>query len=432
MNRRLLVFVFCVTGISWSGPVSAQTSKLQQGLNNFMDGSYYKAMEYLNQAIGTDRTLTPEMFTQAYYYRGLTYIRLYNEAYSGDDKEDQKTYRDALLNAYRDFKTSLSYDDGKYWQQIDLEVKNLHHPLLQEGLVSLNSYNDLVYKGKPDAKMLARAEDYLVAAHEIRESYLVCDLLGQVFLDKGLKAEAAVYFEKAEKLYTEQLPAEPDFLMAYVFYRLAAIHKQDDIRLAMQDNQRGLKFLEGEYARFLSVKDKLGPARVKEMEGQYQLALQDLTNLKLDLYLSNTDEYVEALHVFEEQLNVEPENVDVLVGYASLLEQSDKEKAILTYKKALMLDPKNAIALYNLGALYYSKGKELLETAGKTSDDVQYELLTSEAMSNFNIAKGYFEQGLAEDPQSIEIIQALKTIAFILDDQPAYSKYKEMESLYKK
>lgn len=432
MVHKSVVIAFVIAGISLASPAFAQTSKLQQGIDNFMDGSYYKAMEYLSQAIGTDKTMTPEMSTQAYYYRGLTFIRLYNEAYSGDNKEDQKNYRDALLNAYRDFKSSLSYDDGKYWKQIDLEVKNLHHPLLQEGLISLNNYNDLVFKGKPEAKILARAEDYLLAAHEIRESYLVCDLLGQVYLDKGQKAEAAAYFEKSEKLYTEQMPAEPDFLMAYVFYRLAAIHKQDDIRLAMQDNQRGLKFLESEYARFVSMRDKLTPARAQEMEAQYKLALQDLTNLKLDLYLSNTDDYVEAMHVFEEQIAAEPENVDVLVGYASLLEQSDKEKAILTYKKALVLDPKNPIALYNLGALYYSKGKELLETAGKTTDDSQYDLLTEEAMSNFKTGRGYFELALAEDPQSLEIIQALKTIAFILDDQPAYAKYKDMESLYKK
>ena len=432
MRRFQVFFAFLFSGFFWITPVSAQTTKLQQGVDQFMDGSYYKAMDYLNQAITMDRSMTPEMFTQAYYYRGLTYIRLYNEAYSGDNKEDQKLYRDALLDAYRDFKKSFSYDDGKYWKQIDLEVKNLHHPLLQEGLISLNNYNDLVFKGKTDPKLLERAGDYLDAAHEIRETYLVCDLLGQVSLDKGQKEEAAGYFEKSEKLYSEKLPDEPDFLMAYVFYRLAAIHKQDDIRLALQDNQRGLNFLESEYARFNSMKDKLSPARVKEMEGQYKLALQDLTNLKLDLYLSNSDQYVEALHVFEEQLASDPLNVDVLIGYASLLEQSDKEKAILTYKKALELDPKNSIALYNLGALYYSKGKDLLETAGKATDDAQYDLLTEEATGNFKTGRSYFELGLAEEPQSLEIIQALKTIAFILDDQPAYNKYKDLESKYNK
>jgi tetratricopeptide (TPR) repeat protein len=428
MGRMRLIFIMIIAGISSVSPVIAQTGKLQQGVDQFMDGSYYKAMDYLSQAITMDRSMTPEMLTQAYYYRGLTYIRLYNEAYSGDDKEDQKLYRDALLDAYKDFRSAITNDDGKYLNQIDLEVKNLHHPLLQEGLISLNNYNDLVFKGKPDPKMLARAEDYLGAAHEIRESYLVCDLLGQVFLDKGQKEEAAGYFEKSEKLYTEKLPDEPDFLMAYVFYRLAAIHKQDDIRLAMQDNQRGLKFLESEYARYSAMKNKLSAARAKEMEDQYKLALQDLTNLKLDLYLSDSDQYVEALHVFEQEMASDPANVDIIVGYASLLEQSDKEKAILNYKKALGLDPKNSIALYNLGALYYAKGKEMFETAGKASDDEQYKLLTDEAMGNFKTARGYFELALAEEPQSLEIIQALKTIAFVLDDKPAYEKYKDLES----
>ena len=432
MAKLKILIILIVSGIGCLTSVSAQTPKLQQGIDHFMDGSYYKAMEYFNQIVAAGRTLSPEELTQAYYYRGLTYIRLYNEAYSGDSKEDQKTFRDALLNAYRDFKSSLGYDDGKNWKQIDLEIKNLHHPLLQEGLISLNTYNDLVFNKKPDQKVLARAEDYLLAAHEIRESYLVCDLLGQVYLDKGQQEEAAAYFGKSEKLYTENLPEQPDFLMAYVFYRLAAIHKQDSIRLAMQDNQRGMNFLESEYTRFIFMKDKLEPARAKEMESQYRQALQDLNNLKLDLYLANTDEYVEALHVFEGQIVAEPENVDVLVGYASLLEQSDKEKAILTYKKALGMDPENPIALYNLGALYYSKGKEMLKTAGKTTDDAQYNLLTEEAMSNFRTGRGYFEQAFAGDPESVDIIQALKSIAFILDDQVSYNKYKDLESKYNK
>jgi Tfp pilus assembly protein PilF len=432
MRRSDVLLVLLLTGAGWLSPVMAQTSKLQLGIDQFMDGSYYKSLDYLNQAISTDRTMTPEMFTQAYYYRGLTYIRLYNEAYSGDNKTDQKTFRDALLDAYRDFKASFSYDDGKFYKQIDLEVKNLHHPLLQEGLISLNNYNDLVFNGKPDPKVLVRAEDYLLAAHEIRETYLVCDLLGQVSLDKGMKDEAAAYFEKSASLYNEKLPDEPDFLMAYVYYRLAAIHKQDSIRLALQDNQAGMKLLESEYTRFVFMKDKLTPARSAEMEKQYQLAFKDLTNLKLDLYLSNTDQYVEALHVFEEQLASEPQNVEVLVGYASLLEKSDKDKAILTYKKALALDPYNPIALYNLGAMYYSKGKELVETAGKTNDNAQYDLLMAEGMDNFKTARIYFEQAYSKEPESLEVIQALKTIAFILEDVPSYNKYKDLENKYTK
>jgi tetratricopeptide (TPR) repeat protein len=411
----------------WTSSIFSQNSKLQQGKEQFMDGSYHKALEYFSQAISLDKAMTPEMFTEAYYYRGLTYVRLHNEAYSGDNKEEQNNNRDALLSAYRDYKASLGYDNGTFWKQIDLEIKNLHHALLQEGLISLNTYNDQVYKGKADPKTLARAEDYLTAAHEIRETYLVCDLLGQVCLDKGQKAEAAAYFTRSEQLYAEKLPEEPDFLMAYVLYRLAAIHKADDIRLAMQDCQRGMKLLESEYKRFGAMKSKLPPARIREMEEQYLLAQQDLTDLKLDLYLSNADLYVEALHVFEEELSKKPDDIELLTGYASLLEKSDRNKAIEIYKKVISLDPHQSVALYNLGALYYSKGKELYETAGKTTDDGQYDILTAEANNNFLTARPYFERSLAEAPGSPESIQALKTIAFILNDQAAYKKYQEME-----
>jgi tetratricopeptide (TPR) repeat protein len=428
MGRYRISLILFVTAIIWATPAAGQKSKLDQGKEYFLAGSYARALEMLNQAVSQERSLAPAVLSEAYYYRGLTYIRLYNEAYTGEDKEDQKIYKDAMLSAYLDFKKSLGYDNGDLWKQIDLEIKNLHHALLQEGLASLNEYNDLVFNGKTDPDILARAEDYLLAAHEIRESYLVCDLLGQVCLDKGLKQEAAGYFSKSEKLYTEKLPPEPDFLMAYVFYRLAAIHKADSIRLALQDDQRGLIFLESEHARFTGLKENMAADKAQQMEEQYQLALRDLNNLKLDLYLSDSALYVEALHVFEEELLEKPGDIDLLIGYASLLEKTDKEKAIQTYKIAIQADTRNAIALFNLGAMYYAKGKTIFELSQKTSEKKQYDLLLEDALANFETARPYFEQALAEDPSSLETVQALKTIAFIVDDQASYLKYQELES----
>ncbi len=421
------IILFILAGFTCMGTLSAQTSKLQQGKAQLDNGSYYKALEYFNQVISQEKSMTPDILSEAYYYRGLTYVKLYNKVYSGDDKEEQELYQDALLHAYRDYKAGLGHDNGTLWKKIDTEIKNLHHPLLQQGLTLLNEYNDLVFKGKGDPKILERAEDYLLAAHEIRESYLVCDLLGQVYLDKGQKQEAAEYFAKSEKLYNDKLPEEPDFLMAYVFYRLAAIHKAEDIKLALEDDQRGLNFMASEHERFLAMKDKLTPERLQQMQGQYDLALKDLTNLKLDLFLTDTSQYVAALHVFEQELSEKPDDVDVLIGYASLLEKSDKDKAIQTYQKVLELAPDNTIALFNLGALYYDKGKTLVGTAQESTEDKQYDILMEEAKNDFEIARPYFEKALEKDPRSPEIIRALKTIAFVLDDQPAYEKYKEME-----
>jgi hypothetical protein len=53
-------------------------------------------------------------------------------------------------------------------------------------------------------------------------------------------------------------------------------------------------------------------------------------------------------------------------------------------------------------------------------------------MDSFKTAKPYFEQALAVEPESLEVIQALKTIAFILEDETDYQKYKELETRYSK
>jgi len=405
----------------------AQLMQFQQGKKLFIEGDYQRSLDYFNQAISQERSGNQELLAEAHYLRGLNYIRLYGEAFAGDNTALQKRYADALLSAYNDFVSSLKYDKGQYWQRIDNEMKNLHQPLLQEGLKSLNEYNDLVFNGRTDKNLLKRAEDYLMATHDIRDSYLVNDLLGQVALDKGNKDEAEKYFSRAEKLYTDSPPDEPDFLMAYVFYRLAAIHKTGDIRKAMDDARRGTRLMESEYDRFSKMKYNMAPPRIMQLEEQYRLAMQDLHNLTLDLHLNSPDMYVEALGVFEEELAADPENINVLTGYASLLEKTDKTGAIKVYEKILALEPDNQVVLFNLGVLNYTRGKEMFDLAQTTTDNDQFSLLLEEATQYFDIAKPYFEKVLSIDPKSLDAVQALKIIAFVLDDKEDYLKYQALE-----
>lgn len=423
MKSRLILTFLMIHALL----ANAQLMQFQQGKNYFMEDDYVKALEYFNQAIAQERSGNKDLLTEAYYLRGLTWIRLHGEAYSGDNLQDQKRYVDALLNAYRDLKLSLEHDNGQYWKQIDMEIKNLHHPLLQEGLKSLNEYNDQVYLGKPVAKVLDRAEEYLEAAHEIRDSYLVNDLLGQVALDRGEQESARGYFRQAITLYTAQLPEEPDFLMAYVYYRLAALYKSDSISQAMQEAQDGIRMMEQEYRRFSEMKGRMGPKRADQMEEDYRLAMKDLQNLELDLYLSDPSKYVEALAVFERKVAASPDDVSLLLGYASLLEQTDKTRAMMTYEQILALDSTQEIALFNLGALYYGNAKQSLELAQKTPDDQQFALLMEDAVASFEQAKPYFERVLVLDPGSLDAVRALKTIAFVTDDRAAYDRYDEQE-----
>ena len=427
MRSVTKIILLSLTGIFLAFPSVAQLSKLQIGRDYFVNGDYRKALEYFNQAIDQDKSVSWDLLSEACYLRGVTYIRLYNQAFTGSDPAQKKLYRDALLSAYRDFKSSIEHDEGPLLDEIDQELKNLHHPLLQEGLASLNDYNTTVYNGKPDERQLKRAEDYIVAAHEIRENYLVCDLLGQVYLNKGMKTEAAGYFSKSEQEYSENLPEMPDFMMAYVFYRLAAIHKETDISLAIDDYRRGNKLMESEYIRFQPMKAALGRDRSNEMEDQYRLAMNDLHNLKLDLFAARTDHLSEALLVFEDELAENPGDVKIMTGYASLLEKIDPDKAIEEYEKILDLDSLNAIALFNLGALNYDKGKKLFESAQQSDEKKLAKEWENDATTYFISAQHFFEKSLSVEPGSAETINALKTIAFVLDDKKAYKFYEEME-----
>ena len=113
MRVSLFLYMMFMLLVPFHGELVAQVTKLQTGKEYFMDADYFKALEYFNQAITTDRNMTAEMFTEAYYYRSLTYIRLHNQSFTTEDKELQKRFADALLLAYEDLKSSLGYDDGR-------------------------------------------------------------------------------------------------------------------------------------------------------------------------------------------------------------------------------------------------------------------------------------------------------------------------------
>lgn len=69
----------------------------------------------------------------------------------------------------------------------------------------------------------------------------------------------------------------------------------------------------------------------------------------------------------------------------------------------------------------------MFDLAQKTSDNDLFSQLLDEATLSFETAKPYFEKVLEIDPNSLDAIQALKIIAFVLDDKEDYLKYQSLE-----
>ena len=130
--------------------------------------------------------------------------------------------------------------------------------------------------------------------------------------------------------------------------------------------------------------------------------------------MSLPEEYDQALKRFEETVDESPANYKLLVTYASLLEHSDIDKAIETYILAINFDDGKELAYFNLGVIYYSRGKQFYEQAGAESDEDRYLELLAKAKKNFEISQPYFEKAMEINPDSEEAMLALKNIKIIL------------------
>lgn len=90
--------------------------------------------------------------------------------------------------------------------------------------------------------------------------------------------------------------------------------------------------------------------------------------------------------------------------------------ALNWYKKTLEMDPKNADALYSIGAYYYNKAAKVSTELKKVESDMskagqkKYDELTKLMLAEFENALPYFQKSEANDPNSQNTLIALKEI----------------------
>ncbi len=150
----------------------------------------------------------------------------------------------------------------------------------------------------------------------------------------------------------------------------------------------------------------------------------DLVITEANMYIStnNHAKAVSSLMIAKEK---EPKNISVLyaigVTYDLLKNDtnlSDAERleyfnaAIEGYKETLAVDPNYFDALFNLGAIYYNKGGEVINEANKLpiSETAKYEKMLADGNNYLNLALPYLEQCETLQPQDKATLVSLKEI----------------------
>jgi tetratricopeptide (TPR) repeat protein len=426
MRRLISSFFFSMFLFSSLHSFSQPIVQGEQAMNA---GDYGKAQEYFNMIILDQAKVKPFELSLAYYYRAWTWLKLYGPGPADITQPSADASGEMLLNAYNDLVSSATHDDGRLTKRINDLLIQVEPGLVQYGLVMVNRAEEYRDAGEKYSDVAAKAVLYLGDACSIHATFVSYDLLGQAYLIAGNEERALEQFKLAEADYRLRPPAEPDFMIGYAFFRMATIYRdgladEDQCFLAIQS---GRKLLEDEFHRFFDSNPKGDSLHLNSLKLSYIKVRSDLRTLELETYLRSTNRLTEAQAEFKKEMAMNPKDVDLVIAYASMLEKSDPDISIEYYNKALLMDPGNEVARYNIGAVSFNQGKKYFDEGIRAEDPDKVDLYVEEARKYFKQARPVFEYILKSNPDDEQAISALKMICFALDDTKGYEYYSGLE-----
>ena len=126
-----------------------------------------------------------------------------------------------------------------------------------------------------------------------------------------------------------------------------------------------------------------------------------------------------ALDYLELATKNNPQNATLWFAKGSLFDANMKDtvKAVDCYKKAIEIDPKYFDANYNLGALYFNHGADIMTKANALPQDKakEYDDLKVKANAEFNLSLPYLEKAHELNSQDIPTMESLKNIYYRLE-----------------
>jgi len=403
-----------------------QNSKVSDAIQAYHAGEYQKAYDRAADALAGIDALSKDFAAAAFFYQAKSRVQLLRLAMESGDKEKLREMHNALIDSYYDYVEALGRADNQLKADIEADLSGLYNPILQTGLSALNTANDERQDAHVREAALQAAKGYLEAAREISPTYLASDLLSQVYLATGDSLRALELLGESISAYKSSPPGEPDMLMAYVFFRKAMIERYGlgNNRLALSTLHEGRQLVSNEHKRAVDLNSHSG-------QQAYENGMKDLTGFELDIYLSDKSLLDEAISRFQEVIIQYPDDYDIHLAFATLLEQVDPLLAIDAYETAISLDESRELAFFNIAALYNNLGSEYYKKGLAVNDLPAADSLFSEADQCFRKAYIYMEEAFRLNPGSIETIRALIQLATTLglEEKAEYYSGKEEEML---
>ncbi|HPT13259.1 MAG TPA: tetratricopeptide repeat protein [Bacteroidales bacterium] len=378
----LLLALVLVTGITFAQFKKDRTS----AYNYWQKGDLTKAKEYIDKAIAY-----PEASTDAkvHYYCGAIYLDIHF-------KPDLKTLApNALQTAYDEMKKAQELDTkGEFKSELMIRMLTLGGQFFNAGadFFKENNFADALTQFKQAAK--------------IGEENHSTDTLG--IYGTALCYEKLLDYDNAmatyEKLIQIQMK-EPSIYssLANVYLEKNMVDKADKIL------QEGLDKFPGNFDMILNT------ANFYIKTKQHQKALQSLSVAKEKDPQNKSIAFAVGV------------TYDMLKNDTTLPASDRKiyfDNAVKAYQETIDLDPTYFDALFNIGAVYFNKGGDLINEANRLPlGDNRYEALEAEGKDFLNKALPYLEKAEQVKTGDRDTLLSLKEVYTRL---AMYDKLKEI------
>ena len=271
------VFLTLLT-LSFFLSVSAQSGTMvEEGINLFKQQKYIEALDKFQSGLSNPGAISADQISRGYYFQGLTYMGLTRKLLREDNPALQQKFQDSDLKALQSFQAAINANPGQKYARLSEERLNELKPSVQQSGQSLLAENDRTGLSRAEQMSVANlALKYFEVLTELFPTdYINFDLKGQVLLIRADTAAAFVHFVRATELFEQYPPAQPDMLVAYIYYRMAMIqrHFHGDRKKALATIQTGKNMLDKEFQRMQAMRLDME----EDPTALYEEILQNLT-----------------------------------------------------------------------------------------------------------------------------------------------------------
>ncbi len=349
-NIALVTGIVIILMASCSGPQKFVNRARTNISANLME----KASENIDSAKKYEETRN---WAKTWFTIGDYYYTVYTSA-----PEDQKEFED-LVRSYESYKKAIEMDTANKYGNISIEMKFPHLAglLLKRGIDYMNDdQNKKAFTAFSGGMGLELMERYPTEA--IDTTFLFFS--GVAAYKSGLYDTAIYYYNKA--LDYGFKPKKGSQLDVYLQIK--------QTYLQLNDTLSAIETLKRAYKKF-----------------------SDRTKLlnEMIMYYIQLNQEQEALTYLKQAQNKETDNPSYYFMEGTIYESiGEQAKALEAYKKAIVINPDYFDAYYNIGAMFYNKGVEMLKAANDIDSHKEYKKAKDEADAEMEKAIPYLEKGI--------------------------------------